>query len=252
MKNILKNKIVLVLLAIFLVLLVGIAILMVVSQKVAKKQVENVVSQEQNQSQTVNNESAQNKSNQPEEQSNQRQTLPSKEQALQDLKNAFSEKDFEKFASELGVAYKNQWAKENDFQSIESQAYMFATEQYFDKGEIQKALDIANIVYPKSFEGWRFKYLRIRCLEKLGRDAFSQNDLVGAEKYASQILQMSYRIEGANLIADVYIKKIESAIAAGNNQLATESLKFIWDYEVGRDRRDKLIQFATQLNFKLN
>ena len=56
----------------------------------------------------------------------------------------------------------------------------------------------------------------------------------------NDILQMMYRPEGANLLADIYIKKIEINLAKGDKVSATNNLNYVWDYEVSEDRRDRL------------
>ncbi|MEK7069216.1 MAG: hypothetical protein AAB945_00275, partial [Patescibacteria group bacterium] len=92
-----------------------------------------------------------------------------------------------------------------------------------------------------------FRYLRIVTLHKYGRNAFDVGDLKTAEDYANQILQMMFRPEGANLLADVYIKKIETNVKDGNTNLAKQNLDFIWDYEVSADRRTILEDLKKQL-----
>jgi hypothetical protein len=89
--------------------------------------------------------------------------------------------------------------------------------------------------------------LRIRCFEKIGRTAYDANDLTKAEEYAMNILKMMFRPEGANLLGDVYIKKIENDIKEGDTQSALNNLNYIWDYELGQDRRDKLNELKQTL-----
>lgn len=165
------------------------------------------------------------------------------------LKNAAVKEDYQNFAKYLKMVYQNLWENDQDFLSIESAAYVKAT-SYFEKGEINKALEIADIVYNEVPQGWRFRYLRIVCLEKIGRNALNQNDLAKAEEYATKILQMMYRPEGVNLLADVYIKKIETSLVAGDKKSAFKNLNYIWDFEVSQDRRDKLTQLKNQIETK--
>ena len=174
--------------------------------------------------------------------------LSTKEGLLSALKRAGEKEDYQNFAQYLKMIYQKQWDEEEDFARTESEIYMKVTENYFDKGDIDKALEISSLVYQEVPQGWRFRYLRIRCLEKLGRDAFSQGDLVKAEEYAMKILQMMYRPEGANLLADIYIKKIETNLLANDKAPALDNLNYIWDYEVSQDRRDKLTELKEQIS----
>ena len=77
-------------------------------------------------------------------------------------------------------------------------------------------------------------------LEKYGRQAFAKSDLVAAEGFAIDILKMMFRPEGTNLLADVYIKKIEIALASGDKSTARSAYDYIKDYEISPDRRTKL------------
>jgi len=172
--------------------------------------------------------------------------LSTKEGLLVVLKDAGQEEDYENFAKYLKMVYQKQWDGDKDFVGIESAFYMKITENYFDKGDTDKALEISTIIYDEVPQGWRFRYLRIRCLEKLGRDAFNQEDLAKAEEYAMTILYMMYRPEGANLLADIYIRKIEADLAANDKISALNNLNYIWDYEVSPDRRQKLEELKLQ------
>lgn len=155
--------------------------------------------------------------------------------------------DFNNFSKYLEVMYQKQWDKDPTLEKKESEIYMNITTKYFDTGNIDEALRISTIVYDEVSQGWRFRYLRIRCLEKIGRDAYNQNDLIKAEEYAMKILQMMFRLEGSDLLADVYIKKIEGNLTQGDKMAAANNLNFIWDYEVSQDRRDKLIELKNIL-----
>ncbi|MFZ2390803.1 MAG: hypothetical protein WAW15_03225 [Minisyncoccales bacterium] len=155
--------------------------------------------------------------------------------------------DFDNFSKYLKVMYQNQWDKDPNLEKKESEIYMDVTTKYFDINNINEALRISTIVYNEVSQGWRFRYLRIRCLEKIGRDAYIQNDLVKAEEYAMKILQMMFRLEGSDLLADVYIKKIEDNLAKEDKMAAANNLNFIWDYEVSQDRRDRLTELKNIL-----
>jgi len=174
--------------------------------------------------------------------------LSTKTGLLETIKNTGEQEDYENFAKYLKTVYQKQWDKEEDFTKAESEIYMKVTEKYFDKGEVNKALEISDMVYKEVPQGWRFRYLRIRCLEKLGREAFEQGNLEKAEEYAMTILHMMYRSEGANLLADIYIQKIEANLASNDKASALNNLNYIWDYEVSQDRRDKLTEFKEQIS----
>ncbi|PIR68552.1 hypothetical protein COU49_00730 [Candidatus Nomurabacteria bacterium CG10_big_fil_rev_8_21_14_0_10_35_16] len=58
---------------------------------------------------------------------------------------------------------------------------------------------------------------------------------------------MMFRPEGTNLMADIYIAKINANITAGDTELAKSNLGYIWDYEVSDDRRATLTNLRTQL-----
>jgi len=166
--------------------------------------------------------------------------LTTKEGVLAAMDYCGNLEDFDNFSKYLKEMYRNQWDKDPNLEAKESEIYMDVTTKYFDNGNIDEALRISSIVYAEVPQGWRFRYLRIRCFEKIGRDAYNQNDLTKAEENAMNILKMMFRLEGSDLLADVYIKKIESNLAQGNKVAAASNMDFIWDYEVSQDRRDKL------------
>lgn len=162
-------------------------------------------------------------------------------QGLSDiLKQTADQDDYENFAKYLKIAYQNLWETDELFSKIESDLYVKAAEQYFDQNNITRALEASSIVYEQVPQSWRFRYLKIRSLEKQGRDALAQNDLATAEAKAMAILQMLYRREGADLLADVYIQKIQANIQDADQQLALENIYFIWDYEVSDVQREQL------------
>ncbi|MBU2542897.1 hypothetical protein KJ785_05050 [Patescibacteria group bacterium] len=167
-----------------------------------------------------------------------------KQLLLTSLSTNIEQENYVAFANDLELVYQNQWEGEKSFDQVESKAYMAVTEKYFDTGDIDKALEIADIVYEKVSSGWRFKYLKIRCLEKKGRDAFVSGDLDLAEKYSFEMLSMEFRPEGVNLLGDVYIERIKIAIKDEDKALAESRLGFIWDYEVSQDRRETLIELS--------
>lgn len=166
---------------------------------------------------------------------------------LTELKKTADASDFEAFALVLEQVYKNQWSGIEDFRKIESEFYVYATDTYWKKGDLENSLKVSTIVYGKVPEAWRFRYLRIVTLEKYGRNALNAGDLKTAENYAMQILQMMFRPEGANLLADVYISKIRTNIKDGNTNLAKQNLDFISGFEASQDRRDRLNELKTEI-----
>lgn len=170
----------------------------------------------------------------------------SKEDIEQRLNEAKEKNDYQSFADALGVMYEKGFDSDESLVKIESEMYIKGT-GYFESGEIGKALEMADVIFSKAFSSWRFKYLKIRCLEKYGRDEFEKGNYDKAEEYAMKILQIEFRPEGANLLGDIYIKKIEALIIAGDKQSAQNSLNTIWDYEVDQSRRDRLNELKTEI-----
>lgn len=167
---------------------------------------------------------------------------------FEDLKTAAQKEDYENFAKTLKEVYKNQWEGLQSFQAIESALYVLATDKYFQTKNYEKSLEVSTIVYSEVPLGWRFRYLKILSHEKLGRLALQKNDLAEAEKQALAILSMMYRIEGADLLGDIYIKKIRDALTKKDKKSAQDALAFIWDYEVSQDRRQILNDLKDQIS----
>jgi hypothetical protein len=165
---------------------------------------------------------------------------------LTELQASVNARDFGTFADLLQKVYKNQWTQK-EFVKVESDMYVYATDTYWVKGDLANSLRFSTLVFNKVPEAWRFRYLRIVTLEKYGRNALNAGDLKTAENYANQILQMMYRPEGANLLADIYISKINTNIKDGNTTLAKQNYAYIKDYEVSQDRRDTLNNLKKQL-----
>lgn len=170
----------------------------------------------------------------------------SKEDIEQRLNEAKEKDDYQSFADALGVMYEKGFDSDENLVKIESEMYIKGT-GYFDAGEVDKAYEMADVVFGKAFSSWRFKYLKIRCLEKYGRDEFEKGNYDKAEEYAMKILQIEFRPEGANLLGDIYIKKIEALIIAGDKQSAQNNLDTIWDYEVDQVRRDRLNELKVEI-----
>ena len=166
---------------------------------------------------------------------------------LMKLQIAVNARDFESFALALLEVYKNQWSQVKELIKLESDMYVYATDEYWKKGDLANSLRVSTIVYNQVPEAWRFRYLRIITLEKYGRNAFNSGDLKTAENYANQILQMMFRPEGADLLADIYISKINTNIKDGNTTLAKQNFNFIRDYEISANRREILNELKKQL-----
>jgi len=176
---------------------------------------------------------------------------PVQDDVYEKLKAAAQRDDYESFAANLKIAYEKGWVLEtteteettgqnrNKFVQLESEAYIKET-KFFDQGDLERALRVSTTVYKQVPNAWRFRYLRIRALEKYGRNAFEAGDLVKAEDYAKQILAMLYRPEGANLLGDIYIKKLEADIAAKNKTQAILDYNFISQYQLTEDRTKRI------------
>ncbi|HLD20053.1 MAG TPA: hypothetical protein VJB93_02300 [Patescibacteria group bacterium] len=170
------------------------------------------------------------------------------EKILKDIRSATQKEDWDAFGKLMAQVYEQRLIETNqEFNKAESEAYVKAT-TYLDKEkDSQKALDVATKVYDFSPYGWRFNYLKVRALETLGKQAFAEGNAQLAESYAMQMLTIQYRPEGTNLLADIYIQKIEKALKEGGTEKALQAYLAIKDYEISQDRRDKLNQLARQL-----
>ncbi|HAZ16416.1 MAG TPA: hypothetical protein DCY49_00765 [Candidatus Jacksonbacteria bacterium] len=167
---------------------------------------------------------------------------------LKDIRLATQKEDWDEFGKLMAQVYEQRLIETNkEYNKVESEAYVKATTYLDQEKDPQKALDVATKVYELSPYGWRFNYLKVRALETLGKQAFAEENAQLAESYAMQILTIQYRLEGANLLADIYIKKIEEALKAGGKDQALQAYLAIKDYEVSQDRKDKLNQLARQL-----
>lgn len=164
-----------------------------------------------------------------------------------DLKAAADKRDYVKFANFLKNVYEANLDINVAFAQVESQLYIYVTDTYFKNEDYTKSLEIADVIYKVVPEGWRFRYLKVASLERMGRIALEKGDLAAAQQRAMDILQMMYRPEGANLLADVYIKKIEESLAASNKIQAQSYYTYIKDFEASADRRAKLDELAKKL-----
>lgn len=171
---------------------------------------------------------------------------------LKNLKNAVeiakSREDYLPFAEYLKTVYKNGLDKNKQFMEVESDLYVFTDKEYFVQGHYNKSLEFSTVVYNQVFQSWRFLYLRVLSLEALGREAFRKNDLQAAEQYAMTILQMTYRLEGANLLTDIYIQKIRDKMKSGDVESAQRDLVYIIDFQVSDDRKTILIALWEELS----
>lgn len=165
---------------------------------------------------------------------------------LSAINDAGEKEDYERLGDVLKEAYAQKYMTEKEFSEAESRAYVKAT-AIFDKGDTQRALDIGTSVYNKVPEGWRFRYLRVRALERFGREALAKSDLDAAEKHAQTMLSMMFRPEGAELMADIYIVRINNALKADDMVSARTLYSFIKDYELSAGTKQKLDELAKQI-----
>ena len=74
----------------------------------------------------------------------------SKEDLEQRLNEAKEKDDYQSFANALGVMYEKGWETNESLVKIESEMYVKGT-GYFDNSEIDKAYEMADIIYNKAF-----------------------------------------------------------------------------------------------------
>lgn len=183
--------------------------------------------------------------------------IPKRHEVLAHMKAAAERQDYEKFAVNLKIAYDKNWIaevtqtseagqKQNDFVIVERDLYVKETEA-FHKGAVEHTLRVGTIIHKAVPQSWRFRYLRTRSLEKLGRDALNVNDLAKAEDYAKQILAIMYQAEGVNLLADVYIKKLEEDLAAKNLEQGMKDYNFIVGYQISEDKLARIEELRKKL-----
>ncbi len=163
------------------------------------------------------------------------------------LKKEAEVRDYDGFAKTLKKVYEKQWDKRQEFIAVESDLYMKVVNEFLVPEKWNESLRISTIVYNQVSASWRFRYLRITTLDRMGRRSFKKGNLQDAEEKAREILKMTYRPEGANLLADVYIQKIEQKIRKGDIKGAQGDLAEVWDYEVNAEGRGKLEALKKQL-----
>lgn len=170
----------------------------------------------------------------------------SSEDLLAKLKESAAADDYETFGDALAKVYEFGWEGEEDFLKTESEYYVQAT-KYFEDGDTNKALEIANSIFAKVYEGWRFKYLKVRALEKLGTDAFAADDLAKAEEFAKQIMAIEFRPEGVNLMAKINIRQATNEIENGNNEKAKQILLLAKDMDIDEGLRTQINDLIKKL-----
>lgn len=182
------------------------------------------------------------------------------EENLENLKRSAETEDYQAFADYLKIAYEKGWAfepgipeseddlnaKQSEVVKVESKAYIKETE-YFNKGDLDRSLRVSTIIYENVPGAWRFRYLRIRTLEKLGRNALDAGDLEKSEDYAKQILAIMFRREGADLLADVYIKKLEMDRDNKDKTQAIKDYNFITGYQLTPEKLERINQLRAEI-----
>lgn len=167
---------------------------------------------------------------------------------FKEFRSAIDAEDYQTAGRLLGLLYEKNWIKEKQFNDLERDVYIKVDKKYFTVGNYKRSEEICTTIYTQAPLSGRFLYLRVISLEALGRRALSAGDLEKAEEYAMRILRMTFRLEGSNLLADVYIKKIRGKIAAGNKTAALNDLNKISDYEIsGDDRKNALNDLRKEL-----
>lgn len=170
-----------------------------------------------------------------------------KSQLLTALKSATEKRDYAQFGILIKKVYEHRWISEKDFYETESKAYVNATNELFEKGKLDESLKVSTDIYNLTPSGWRFRYLRVRTLERLGRQALEKKDLDKAESYVQTMFKIMFRPEGADLLADIYMVRINDALAAKDLKKAQELYAFIKDYEISAIPRKKLDELAKKL-----
>lgn len=166
-------------------------------------------------------------------------TAEEKKNLLDQLEAATQKENYAAFAVILADIYAKGWQSDNEIMKAESKLYVKGTE-YFDQGLTDQAYKMASAIYPKVYESWRFKFLKIRCLERYGLKAFDSGDLVKAQDYAHQITSIEFRPEGVNLQAKIYIKQAEDALKKGDKEKAKSILMQSSGMEISEELRKKI------------
>lgn len=132
-----------------------------------------------------------------------------KNELLTKLQQAASKDDAATFAKTLSHIYKNNWNSDPDLRKQENDFYM----KWFAKltKEPDNVLKIAEAVYSEVPESFKFKYLKIHALEKMGLEAFKKGEYEKAKDYASQMLAIEHRPEAINLLAKSLYEEANTA-----------------------------------------
>ncbi len=165
---------------------------------------------------------------------------------IADLTAALKAEKYDAFADLLAQIYQRGLQGDQDFTKIESQLYVKGTE-YFTEGLTDQAYKMANTVFAKVFESWRFKYLKIRCLERYGQLALDKKDYAQAKDYARQILTIEFRPEGADLTAKIAIQEAQAALQKKDMTAAKAALAPTIDLEINPDLRKQVDELAKKI-----
>lgn len=166
----------------------------------------------------------------------------------QKFRNAIDSNDFKMVGELLGTLYENGWIKKKEFNDLEKEIYVEVDKTYFTPGDFDKSLEVAGLIYNQARFSERFRYLFILSLAALGKKALAERDYAKAEEYAMRILQITYRLEGVNLLADIYIEKIRSKLKVGKKEEAIADLNYILDFQISEDKKEILEALAIELN----
>lgn len=172
----------------------------------------------------------------------------SEEELADKLKKAIEEKDYEEFGNTLKIIYNYNWQDKKDLVALESKMYVIGTDEYYKKGNLEEGLKIANIISGKVFESWRFNYLKILCLEKMGLNELEKGNYDEADKYAMEILSIEFRPEGVDLHARAIIAKSKKLIAEGHKDEAMKLLIGLKDYELSKERMEEINSFIKNVS----
>lgn len=163
------------------------------------------------------------------------------------FKNAIDSNDFKKVGELLAVLYEKGWINKKEFNDLEKEIYVKVDKNYFIPGNFEKSLEITRIIYEQARLSDRFRYLFILSLEALGKKALLEKNYSKAEEYATRILQIMYRPEGVNLLADIYLEKIQNKLKSGDKNGAMNDWNFIMRFELTDEKKKKLLPLENKL-----
>lgn len=171
----------------------------------------------------------------------------SEEELAKKLRKAIDEKNYEEFGNTLEIIYDYNWQDKKDLVALESKMYVIGTDEYYKKGDLEEGLKMANIISGKVFESWRFNYLKILCLEKLGLNELEKGNYDKVDKYALEILSIEFRPEGVDLLARANIGKAKSAYKNGKVDEALGFLTKVEDYDLTKERREEIEKLKAEI-----